>query len=44
MLMRVVEEVAPATVGFPSNVDDLHCGIYVRGSDARRTMSDPVEA
>ena len=39
-----MEEVAPATVDFPSYVDDLHCGIYVRGGGTRKALSDPLEA
>ena len=44
MERRVVEEVAPATVDFPSYVDDLHYGIYLRGRDTTRTPNDPVVA
>ena len=44
MERRVVEEVAPVTVDFPSHVDDLHCSIYVNGSNTRRTLNDPLEA
>ena len=43
MERRVVEEVAPATVDFLSYVDDLHCGIYLRGRDTRSTPDDPLE-
>ena len=39
-----MDEVAPSTVDFPSYVDDLHCSIYVWGSDTRRTLDDPLEA
>ena len=39
-----MEEVAPAVVDFPSYVDDLHCGISLRGGGTRRTPGDPQEA
>ena len=44
MERRVVEEVAPTMVDFPSYVDDLHCGIYLRGRDTRRDPDDPLGA
>ena len=44
MERRVVEEVASSSVDFPSYVDVLHCGIYMRGSGTRRTLNDPLEA
>ena len=35
MERQVVEEVSGVGVEFPSYVDDLHCGLYVRGRSVR---------